>query len=115
MRVHHHAHIDAKGIAEHHIRRLAAHSRQRGERLHGVRHFAAVLLHERLAAARMLFAFDRKNPVDWMIRSSSSGSIAAKSRAVRQRAKSSGVTRFTRLSVHCAERIVAISNCSALA
>ena len=44
--------------------------------------------------------------------SSSLMSHSAKSRAVRKRANSAGVTRFTRASVHCAERIVATSSCS---
>src|SRR5439155_1431553 len=60
----------------------------------------------------MFFALFRKKPVDLIICSSSSRSAAANAAASGYRAKSAGVTMLTRTSVHWAERIVAISNCS---
>ena len=57
------------------------------------------------------FAFERKNPVEWMISSSSSGLAAARSTGVGYRANTVGVTRA---SVHCADRIVAIRSWNGL-
>ena len=51
--------------------------------------------------------FDLKKPVDRINASTSSRSAAANSRGPGKRRKSAGVTRLTRSSVHCAERIVA--------
>ena len=48
-----------------------------------------------------------KKPVERMSSARTSGRTAAKSCGVGYLRKSSGVTSFTRLSVHCAERIVA--------
>jgi hypothetical protein len=55
----------------------------------------------------MLRAFARKKPVDLIIASSSFGFAAAKSLVVLYFLKSAGVTIFTRLSVHCADKTVA--------
>src|ERR671935_199956 len=52
----------------------------------------------------------RKNPVERMSFSRLGGRARASSRAVGYLRKSSGVTMFTRSSVHCAERIVATSS-----
>ncbi len=57
-------------------------------------------------------ALARKKPVDSIIASSSARSAAARSAAVGYLAKTNGVTRLTRASVHCAERIVAMSSCN---
>ena len=60
------------------------------------------------------FAFERKNPVEWMISSSSSGLAAARSAGVGYRANTAGVTLLTISSVHCADRIVAIRSWNGL-
>src|ERR1017187_4391272 len=64
--------------------------------------------------ALMFFALLRKKPVDLMAASISANGASAKSLALRYFLNSSVVTMFTRLSVHCAERIVATSSCSGL-
>src|ERR1017187_5932402 len=64
--------------------------------------------------ALMFFALLRKKPVDLTAASISASGAAAKSLALRYFLNSSVVTMFTRLSVHCAERIVATSSCSGL-
>ena len=56
------------------------------------------------------FAFCRKKPVGRTSASTSAGSAAASFSGVPQRRNSSGVTRFTIASVHCADRIVATSS-----
>ena len=61
----------------------------------------------------MLFVFARKNPVGRISAWNSSGSAPAKSDAVLYFAKSGPVTKFTRASVHWAERIVATRSWSA--
>ena len=61
----------------------------------------------------MFFALLRKNPVLLMSSSTSRGSAAARAGASGNRAKSAGVTMFTRLSVHCALRMVATASSSA--
>jgi hypothetical protein len=60
----------------------------------------------------MFFALLRKKPVDLMACSSSASGAFAKSAAVRYFLNNSFVTMLTRLSVHCAERMVATSSCS---
>ena len=62
----------------------------------------------------MFFALLRKKPVVLMACSSSASGAFAKSAAERYFLNNSAVTMFTRLSVHCAERIVATSNSSGL-
>src|ERR1700677_2196295 len=62
------------------------------------------------AAPTIDFALLLKNPVLRISSASTSGFTAAKSGGVGYLANRPGVTRFTRLSVHCAERIVATSN-----
>jgi len=57
-----------------------------------------------------LRALARKNPVEWTRSSSSSGLATARSDAVGYRANTAGTTLLTISSVHCAERIVAISS-----
>ena len=57
--------------------------------------------------------FIRKNPVERICGSSSSGSALASAAAFGYRAKSAGVTTLTRASVDCAERIVATSSSNA--
>ena len=54
-----------------------------------------------------LRALARKNPVWWMISSSSPVSAQARSAGVGYRANSAGVTEFTRISVVCADSTVA--------
>ena len=63
-------------------------------------------------SARMFRALLRKKPVDRISASSVACGVAAQSFAVRYFRNSAGVTRFTRLSVHCAERIAATASCS---
>ena len=58
--------------------------------------------------------FERKNPVDWMIVSTSAGSADARSAGVGYFANRFGVTMLTRSSVVWADRIVATSNSYAL-
>src|SRR5260221_2756536 len=58
----------------------------------------------------MLLVFARKKPVERMMSSTSAGAASARLSAVGNRAKSKGVTRFTRSSVHWAERIVATAS-----
>jgi hypothetical protein len=55
-------------------------------------------------------AFALKKPVDRITASTSACVAAASTAAVGQRLKRSTVTAFTRLSVHWAERIVAINS-----
>src|SRR5947207_9653048 len=57
-----------------------------------------------------LFVLDRKNPVDWIKPSTSSGSACARSSGVGYFANRAGVTMLTRSSVVCADRIVATSS-----
>ena len=57
-----------------------------------------------------LLAFALKNPVAWINSSTAAGSAPAKARGVGNEAKRAGVTAFTRISVHCADRMVAASN-----
>ena len=52
----------------------------------------------------------RKKPVEWIASSTSLWSAPAKASGVGKRSNSGGVTRLTRSSVHCAERIVATSS-----
>ena len=66
------------------------------------------------AAPTTDFDLLRKNPVERMSGSSSSGCKAAKCSGVGYFLKRIGVTMFTRTSVHCAERMVATSNSHAL-
>ena len=54
--------------------------------------------------------FARKNPVGLRISSTSSGLAAARSSGVGYLANSTGVVRFTRLSVVCADSTVATSS-----
>src|SRR5713101_3783275 len=65
-------------------------------------------------APRITLAVLRPIPGTWskpsMLASTSAGSAAPRSKAVGYRAKSFGVTRFTILSVVCADRIVAVSS-----
>ena len=49
VRIHHHAAVDVKRVAQHDIGGLAAHAAQLRQFLHRARHLAAVLFHERLA------------------------------------------------------------------
>ena len=60
------------------------------------------------------FALLRKKPVVRASSSSSSRAAAAIALGVGKARKSAGVTRLTRTSVHCAERIVATVSCHAL-
>src|SRR5438552_17256668 len=62
------------------------------------------------AAPVIDFALLLKNPVERISFAKTSGRTAAKSPRVGYLANSPGVTSLTRLSVHCAERIVATSN-----
>ena len=62
--VHDDAFIDAEGVAEDDVGGLAADAGERGERLHGGGHFAAVLATRCGAAGTMFFALARKKPVD---------------------------------------------------
>ena len=64
----------------------------------------------RCAAPTIDFALLLKNPVLRISFAKTSGRTAAKSSGVGYFRNSPGVTSFTRLSVHCAERIVATSN-----
>src|SRR5262245_11209392 len=57
-------------------------------------------------------ALARKNPVEWISRSSVARSALAQSCARWYRRNRSAVTTFTRSSVHCAERIVATRSSS---
>ncbi len=61
----------------------------------------------RVAMPTRLRALARKNPVEWMIASTSSRSAAASASGSGNRAKSAGVVRLTRSSVHWADRMVA--------
>lgn len=45
MRIHHNAFIDAKGISENYVGRLAPHTGQRHQLWHGLRYFAMMLVH----------------------------------------------------------------------
>src|SRR2546421_4666175 len=62
----------------------------------------------------MLLALLRKKPVVLISCSNSAGCAFAYAAADGYFLNSAGVTRFTRLSVHCAERIVATSSSSGL-
>src|SRR3989442_170992 len=62
------------------------------------------------AAPVIDFALLLKNPVERISLAKTSGRTAAKSAGVGYLANSPGVTSLTRLSVHCAERMVATSN-----
>src|SRR5262245_62876007 len=62
----------------------------------------------------MLLALLRKKPVLWIAFSSSPRLAAANAAAVGYFLNKAGVTMFTRTSVHCAERIVAIRSSSGL-
>jgi hypothetical protein len=64
----------------------------------------------RAISARMFLALLRKKPVERISRSRVSWGVRAQSRAVRYFANSAGVTMFTRLSVHWAERMVATAS-----
>ena len=63
-----------------------------------------------VAVAFRFLAFCRKKPVDRTISSSSGSSARDMAMASGKRAKSAGVTRLTRSSVHCADRMVAHSS-----
>ena len=60
MRVHHHAFIDVECVAENHIGRLAAHTSQRHQIRHGLRHFTFVVLHQCAAGVLDAFGFVAK-------------------------------------------------------
>src|SRR5450759_4577990 len=66
------------------------------------------------AIPRRDFAFALKKPVERIIFSSAPGGEAARAATSGKRRKTSGVTMFTRVSVHCAERIVATRSSSGL-
>src|SRR5678815_1804151 len=68
----------------------------------------------RLAAPIIDFDLLLKKPVLRISLARTSGATAAKSSGVGYLANRPGVTSFTRLSVHCAERIVATSNSQGL-
>src|SRR5262245_60319943 len=63
-----------------------------------------------LAAPTIALALLLKNPVERMSWAKTSGRTAAKSAGVGYFANNPGVTRFTLLSVHCADRMVATNN-----
>ncbi len=65
-----------------------------------------------LAIPRRDLAFALKKPVERMTSSRAPGGAAASDAASGKRLKTSGVTMFTRASVHCAERIVATRSSS---
>ena len=82
VRVDHHAGRNAKGRAQHHVGRLAAHARQLDQRVEVLRHLAAVIARPaRVQQALMFLALLRKKPVLWMARSSSASLAAANGRA----------------------------------
>ena len=62
----------------------------------------------------MFFVFMRKNPHDLMIVSTSEGRARASFSGVGYLAKRAGVVMLTRASVHCADRITAISSSKSL-
>ena len=65
-----------------------------------------------LEAPRILLVLLRKKPVERISLSKVAGFACAKARASRYFLNSPGVTTFTRLSVHCALRIVATKSCN---
>ena len=114
VRVHHHAGGDAVGRAQHHVGGLARGAGNGEHLLHGPRHLAAEFGDHLPAAPTIDLALLLKKPVLRMSCASTSGRTAAKSCGVGYLANRPGVTSLTRLSVHCAERMVATSNSQGL-
>ena len=60
MRVHDHADVEAEGIAQNHVRRLAADAGERVQFFQRARHFAAEFCHQRGTAGLDVFCFVAK-------------------------------------------------------
>jgi len=71
------AFVEVEGIAEDDIGRFAADAGEGDERVHVARDFAPCFATRSAQQARMFLALARKSPVDWMMDSSSAGSISA--------------------------------------
>ena len=116
MRVHDDADVDAEGVAQDDVRRLAPDA---GELRSIPPSCAALRRRDFSTSARqqalMFFALLLKKPVGldvlFQFRQAARPQNLLR---VRYFLNSSAVTMFTRLSVHCAERIVATSNSSGL-
>ena len=93
--------------ADHDVRGLAADTRQLRQCIEIGGDFAVVFFDQPRGHAYQILGFGAKKPHERMIASSSAGSAAASPLASGYRAKRAGVTRLTRTSVHCAERMTA--------
>ena len=107
MGIHDHTLIDAKRIPEDDVGRFATNPRKALKLHHGTRNHSPCRSTTPRANPMMFLALFLKKPVDRMISSTSSCLAPANSSGVVKRSKRTGVTMFTRSSVHCAERIVA--------
>jgi len=114
VRVHDHAGVDAERIAQNDIGGFASDAVEVRQFLHRARHLA-VVLPDQFAATGLdvlrLVPKKARRP-DGLLEFGERGVRVVRGRAVFL--KNSAVTMFTRLSVHCAERMVAMSNSSGL-
>ena len=101
---------NAERVAEDDVRRLAPDAGQLDERLHRVRHLAAVLVDERLRHAEQRLRFGAEETGGMNLRLELGGRGLRQRARVGYRLNSAGVTMLTRASVDCAERIVATSS-----
>ena len=99
--------VDAVGVAENDVCRLAADAWEPYEGLDRAGHGPALRSTMPRAQPIRLLALERKKPVGRMICSISSADAAASAAGEGYRANSPGVTWLTRSSVHWAERMVA--------
>ena len=115
VRIDHDAFVFPEGVAEHDVRRFPADARQPVQLFHRVGNAARMFCHDRGSrrANALGLASKEAGGTDQAFERSAAAPWRNPSR-VRYFAKSAGVTRFTRLSVHCAERIVATSSSSGL-
>ena len=84
--VDHHPRGDPEGVPQDHMGRLATDARQRRQGIEVGRHPAAVPPATARAMPIRFLAFARKNPVEWMSRSTSASSAAARAPASGKRA-----------------------------
>jgi hypothetical protein len=107
MGVHNHPRRDPEGRPKHDVGGFSPHAGEADEFFDRAGNLATVAVHERPGR---LFALARKKPVLRITASRSRCFAPARVAASGQRRNSSGVTMLTRLSVHWAERIVAITS-----
>ncbi len=95
---------------KHHIRGLAGNSGQGDKLFHASGNLAGKIFGNKFRGGAQILRLLAKKPMERMTPSSSSWLVCASSPGPGQRANRSGVTMFTRASVHWADKTTATSN-----